>query len=139
MKQLLSLLVFISFGAMASQSVTINISPDRPVVISADSKDGYGNDILAPWFHVRPMVINSGTEEVTVSAIQFGVQESNSTSYLWHFPIYPLKKLAMGEAYEIEAVNIDKLPEVGKYNYNVKVFVLSDSNELVGETAFSTK
>lgn len=56
-----------------SEKAKMSILPEKPIVITADTVDGDDNTITAPWFSFRASMSNSGTDQVTIVALEVEV------------------------------------------------------------------
>ncbi len=54
-----------------SQEIGIAVLPEKPIVITADTKDIFDKEIKAPWFMVRPVISNGSSSTLTVITIKF--------------------------------------------------------------------
>lgn len=52
-----------------SHGAEVEIIPEKPIVITADTKDGSGNDVKAPWFEFRMRINNNTGHEFTIVAV----------------------------------------------------------------------
>lgn len=63
-----------------SDLVDLTVNPDEPIVITAPSKDGNGQDISPPWFDFRLSLTNPTAEQITVVALLVKVYGPSGTS-----------------------------------------------------------
>lgn len=68
-------------GKKKSQDIGIAVIPEKPIVLTADTKDSFGSIVKAPWFTVRPIISNGSDSTVTILALKFktmGLDSSGS-------------------------------------------------------------
>ena len=57
-------------GETESSKVDVRVEPKSPIIITADGKDGAGNDIKAPWYQFRLVVKNNSSKDLTIIGVK---------------------------------------------------------------------
>lgn len=60
-------------GHKKSKDIGMAVLPEKPIVITADAKDVFGQTTAAPWFAFRPVISNGSSSMVTIIALKLSI------------------------------------------------------------------